>query len=155
MEVIAFYAGSFDPVTKGHEDIARRAVKMFDRLIIGVGTNSEKKPFFSLEERLRWLRRIFADCPQIDVVSYEGLTIDACRRCGATVLVRGARSAADWEAEQNIAFVNHCLAPEIETLLIPATDDLMHVSSTNVREFLKYGRSVKDFVPEAIEGDFK
>lgn len=147
MEVTAFYAGSFDPVTRGHADIVRRACRMFGHVVVAVGVNSGKHSFFPLEERMERLRQAFADMPQVEVISYEGLTVDACRRCGATVLLRGVRNAADWEEEQNIAFVNRRLAPDIETVLLPADDALVHVSSSNVREILRYGGDVSDFLP--------
>ena len=103
METTALYAGSFDPVTKGHEHIARRAAKLFGKLLIAVGDNSGKQPFFPLEHRLARLRETFRDVENIEVVSYQGLTVDACRRYGTNVLVRGLRSSADWEAESAVA----------------------------------------------------
>lgn len=147
MEIVAFYAGSFDPVTVGHVDIVRRACRMFDRVVVAVGVNSDKKSFLPLDERLNRLRKAFAAFPQVEVASYEGLTVDACRKYGARVLVRGVRNASDWDAEQNIAFVNRRLAPDIETLLLPADDALVHVSSSNVREILRHGGDVSDFLP--------
>lgn len=150
MEITALYAGSFDPVTKGHEHIARRAAKLFGKLLVAVGDNSEKQAFFPLEKRMKWLRETFRDVKNIEVVSYQGLTVDACRRYGASVLVRGLRSAADWEAERDVAYANRYLAPDIETLLLPADTAFSPFSSTLVRELLRYGKDVSAMLPEAV-----
>lgn len=147
MEIVALYAGSFDPVTKGHVNIVRRACRMFGHVVVAVGVNSGKQYLFSLEERLQRLHQVFDVYPQVEIISYTGLTVDACRQCGAKVLVRGVRNASDWDAEQNIAFVNSRLAPDIETVLLPAEDALQHVSSSNVREILRHGGNVSDFLP--------
>lgn len=147
MGSVALYAGSFDPLTKGHVDIVRRSCRMFECVVVAVGVNSSKQYCFSLEERMQRLRTAFEAFPQVKIVSYEGLTVDVCRQYGAKVLVRGVRNAADWEAEQNIAFVNHCLAPDIETVMLAADDALLHVSSSNVREILRHGGDVSDFLP--------
>ena len=151
MGKIAVYAGSFDPVTRGHEDMVRRAVRIFDRVVVAIGTNGAKSACFPLEMRLGWLRACFRDLPQVEVASYEGLTVDFCRQCGAGFLLRGLRSAADWEAEQNIAFVNRQLAPEVETVWLPAEDALVHVSSSNVRDIWRNGGDVSAFLPEGVE----
>ena len=153
METTALYAGSFDPVTKGHEHIARRAAKLFGKLLIAVGDNSGKQPFFPLEQRLAWLRETFRDMENIEVVSYQGLTVDACRRYGTNVLVRGLRSSADWEAESAVAFVNRKLAPDIETVLLPAEAAFAPFSSTLVRELLRYGKEVSSMVPDALRAE--
>ncbi|MBQ6668001.1 MAG: pantetheine-phosphate adenylyltransferase [Bacteroidales bacterium] len=151
MGLVACYAGSFDPVTKGHENIALRAAAMFDRLIVAVGVNSGKSSLFPLEQRLQWLKSCFRKVPQIEVVAYEGLTVDFCRRCGATVLVRGGRSIADFEQEGNVAAVNKALCPEVETVLLFTDDRLAHVSSSNVREIWRNGGDVSAFLPEGVE----
>ena len=151
MGLIACYAGSFDPVTRGHENIALRAASLFSELVVAVGENSDKRPFFPLEQRLQWLNECFAGVPNIRVVSYRGLTVDLCRQCGAKVLVRGVRSLADYEQEQNVAAVNRILAPDIETLLLFTSDELAHVSSTNAREILKNGGDVSAFIPSSIK----
>lgn len=147
MGVTALYAGSFDPVTKGHVNIVRRACRMFEHVVVAVGVNSDKQYCFSLEERLQRLHQALDAFPQVEIISYQGLTVDACRQCGAKVLLRGVRNAADWETEQNIAFVNSRLAPDIETVLLAAEDALLHVSSSNVREILRHGGDVTDFLP--------
>ncbi len=150
MGIVACYAGSFDPVTKGHENIALRAAKIFDKLVVAVGVNGEKKSFFPLERRLQWLKDCFRQVPNIEVLSYEGLTVDFCRRCGASVLVRGVRSIADYEMERNVAAVNRVLCPDIETLLLFTADELAHVSSSNVREILANGGDASAFLPETV-----
>lgn len=150
MGLIACYAGSFDPVTKGHENIALRAAKMFDKMFVAVGVNSEKKSFFPLEKRMQWLKDCFKQVSNIEVVSYEGLTVDFCRKSGATVLVRGIRSIADFETEQNIAAVNRVLNPDVETLLLFSSDELAHISSSNVREIIANGGDISLFVPKSV-----
>lgn len=150
MGLIACYAGSFDPVTKGHENIALRAAKMFDKMFVAVGVNSEKKSFFPLEKRMQWLKDCFKQVSNIEVVSYEGLTVDFCRKSGATVLVRGIRSIADFETEQNIAAVNRVLNPDVETLLLFTSDELAHISSSNVREIIANGGDISLFVPKSV-----
>ena len=147
---IAVYAGSFDPVTRGHEDMVRRAVRIFDRVVVAIGTNGAKSACFPLEMRLGWLRACFRDLQQVEVTSYEGLTVDFCRRCGAGFLLRGLRSAADWEAEQNIAYVNRQLAPEVETIIIPTAQEFAHISSSAVRDILKHGGDYSAFIPEGV-----
>lgn len=149
--VTAFYAGSFDPPTKGHENIALRAAKMFDKLIVALGVNSEKQQFFPPEQRLKWLNDIFKDIPNIEVEAYEGLTVNACRRSGASVLVRGVRSISDYEQEQNTAAVNKILDPDIESVFLFADEEYSHYSSTNAREILKYNGTVKKIIPEQVK----
>ena len=131
--------------------MVRRAVRIFDRVVVAIGTNGAKCVCFPLEMRLGWLRACFRDLPQVEVASYEGLTVDFCRRCGAGFLLRGLRSAAGWEAEQNIAFVNRQLEPEVETVWLPAEDALVHVSSSNVREIWRNGGDASAFLPEGVE----
>ena len=131
--------------------MVRRAVRIFDRVVVAIGTNGAKSACFPLEMRLGWLRACFCDLPQVEVASYEGLTVDFCRQCGAGFLLRGLRSAADWEAEQDIAFVNRQLAPEVETVWLPAEDALVHVSSSNVRDIWRNGGDASVFLPEGVE----
>ena len=134
----ALFPGSFDPFTAGHEAIARRIAPLFDRLVVAVGVNSEKSYMFSVEERVQRIRRTLADLPQVEVLSYSGMTIDLCHEVGAQCIVRGIRTAADFEYEQLIASVNRRQDPTIETLLVMADAEHRDISSTLERERLMH-----------------
>ena len=128
------FPGSFDPFTAGHEAIARRIAPLFDRLIVAVGVNSEKSYMFSVQDRVNRIRHILADLPQVEVTSYDGMTVDLCHQLGAHCIVRGIRTAADFEYEQLVASVNRRQDPSIETLLVMADADHINISSTLERE---------------------
>lgn len=134
----ALFPGSFDPFTAGHEAIARRVAPLFDRLVVAVGVNSEKHCMFSPEERVERIRKVLADLPQVEVTSYDGMTVDLCHHLGAQCIVRGIRTAADFEYEQLVASVNRAQDPSIETLLVMADADHIHISSTLERERLTH-----------------
>jgi pantetheine-phosphate adenylyltransferase len=146
---IALFPGSFDPVTKAHVDILKRSVPLFDRLIIGIGVNSTKQPFLSAELRQRMLQAVFADEPRIEVETYEGLTVDYCRKIGASYMIRGIRTVSDFEYEKAIAQMNHALAPDIESIFIVSKPGYSSISSTIVREIIKYNGDISQFVPAA------
>ena len=128
------FPGSFDPFTAGHEAIARRIAPLFDRLIVAVGVNSEKSYMFSVQDRVNRIRHILADLPQVEVTYYDGMTVDLCHQLGAHCIVRGIRTAADFEYEQLVASVNRQQDPSIETLLVMADADHINISSTLERE---------------------
>ena len=130
----AIFPGSFDPFTAGHEAIARRVAPLFDRLVIAVGDNSEKRCMFTPDERIDIISRMMAGCPNVTVTAYSGMTIDLCHREGAQCIIRGIRTAADFEYEQLIASVNRRQDPAIETLLVMADAEHMDISSTLERE---------------------
>ena len=132
------FPGSFDPFTAGHEAIARRIAPLFDRLIVAVGVNSEKSYMFSVQDRVNRIRHILADLPQVEVTSYDGMTIDLCHQVGAQCIVRGIRTAADFEYEQTVASVNRAQDPSIETLLVMADAEHINISSTLERERLSH-----------------
>ena len=134
----ALFPGSFDPFTKGHEAIARRILPLFDRLVIAVGVNSDKHCMFTAEERVERIRQTMADCPTVEVTSYDGMTIDLCHKVGAQCIVRGIRTSADFEYEQLIATVNSTQDPDIETLLVMADAEHRDISSTLERERLTH-----------------
>lgn len=134
----ALFPGSFDPFTEGHEAIARRIAPLFDRLVVAVGVNSEKHCMFSPEERVARIRRMLADLPKVEVLSYDGMTIDLCHKVGAQCIVRGIRTSADFEYEQLVASVNRRQDPSIETLLVMADADHINISSTLERERLSH-----------------
>lgn len=134
----ALFPGSFDPFTAGHEAIARRVAPLFDRLVVAVGINSEKHYMFSVEERIARIRQVLGDLPQVEVSSYSGMTVDYCHRIGAQCIVRGIRTAQDFEYEQLVASVNRAQDPTIETLLVMADADHRQISSTLERERLSH-----------------
>ena len=134
----ALFPGSFDPFTKGHEAIARRILPLFDRLVIAVGVNSDKHCMFTAEERVERIRQTMADCPTVEVTSYDGMIIDLCHKVGAQCIVRGIRTSADFEYEQLIATVNRTQDPDIETLLVMADAEHRDISSTLERERLTH-----------------
>ncbi len=134
----ALFPGSFDPFTAGHEAIARRVAPLFDHLVVAVGINSEKHYMFSVEERIARIRQALGDLPQVEVSSYSGMTVDYCHRIGAQCIVRGIRTAQDFEYEQLVASVNRAQDPTIETLLVMADADHRQISSTLERERLSH-----------------
>jgi pantetheine-phosphate adenylyltransferase len=150
MNKVAIFPGSFDPITIGHVDIVERALPLFDEIVIAIGINTQKKYLFPLEDRLEWIREVFANHPQVHVEHYKGLTINYCKRRGANYIVRGIRSSADFEYEKTIAHLNNAMLPEIETLLILSKPELTSISSTIVREIIIGHGDVSKFVPEQV-----
>lgn len=138
MAVLALFPGSFDPFTKGHEAILRRVLPLFDKVVVAVGVNTEKHCMFSAEERMERIREAMKDCPTVEVTSYSGMTIDLCHQLGAKVIIRGIRTAADFEYEQLIASVNRAQDPSIETLLVMADAEHQNISSTLEREKISH-----------------
>ena len=135
---IALFPGSFDPFTAGHEAILRRVAPLFDRVVVAVGVNTEKRYMFSVEERLERIRRTVGDIANVEVTSYTGMTIDLCHQVGAQCIIRGIRTAADFEYEQLVASVNRQQDPSVETLLVMADADHINISSTLERERLSH-----------------
>ena len=150
MTKIAVFPGSFDPITVGHVDIVNRALPLFDKIIIAIGVNTQKKYLFSLERRLSWLKEVFKHEPKVEIASYEGLTINFCQDKKAQYILRGIRSAADFEYEKTIAHLNHAMAENLETILILSKPELGSISSTIVREIIKGHGDVSKFVPKEI-----
>ncbi len=148
---IAIYPGSFDPPTYGHLDVIRRASAIFDKVIVSVLRNSAKTPLFSAEDRVKMLSEETSGLPNVEVVSFEGLTIEFARSCGACAIVRGLRAVTDFEYELQLAQVNKVMAPEIETVLLTTALEYAFLSSTVVREFASYGSDISKFVPPSIE----
>ncbi len=146
----ALFAGSFDPFTAGHEDIVRRALSLFDELVIGVGHNIQKQGLLTIENRLQLIRRLYAGEPRVQVVAYEGLTIDLCRRMEIPTLVRGLRSATDLENDRIVEGVNKQLAPKIETVYLLTSPTLGVVSSSIIKELVAHGADPAPFMPAGI-----
>jgi pantetheine-phosphate adenylyltransferase len=150
MQRICLFPGTFDPVTLGHTDIIDRALPLFDKLIIGIGRNSSKVPMFSEEQRQNWIREIYRENPKVDVVVYEGLTVDCCRKAGAHFILRGIRYVNDFEYEKAIADMNRSLDQNIETVFLTCLPQFTSVASTLVRDVLKNGGDVSQFLPTAV-----
>jgi len=150
MERIAVFPGSFDPVTKGHESIIRRALPLFDRMIIAIGDNGEKKSLFPLEKRLAWLNKIFAGDPRIEIDCYSGMTVDFCRKNKAGFILRGLRTSSDFEFERGIGQMNKLMFPGIETVFLLCEPEYASLSSSIVRDIIRNGGDVAQFVPAGI-----
>ncbi len=151
MEKKAIFAGSFDPFTAGHEHIVRRALCLFDHIIIGVGYNIKKKGFLTTENRVRLIRDVFRGEPRVSAEAYEGLTADFCRRRGVKILLRGLRSVDDFESDRTIDAVNKRLDPEIETFYLFTDPHLGAISSAVVKELYVHGADTARFLPRGID----
>ena len=147
---ICLFPGTFDPVTLGHIDIINRATTLFDKVVIGIGRNSGKTPMFSEEQRLGWLKEIYAGNPSVDARIYEGLTVKCCQEIGARYIVRGIRYVNDFEYEKAIADMNRSIAGDIETVFLTCMPEFTSVASTLVRDVLKNGGDMSCFLPEAV-----
>ncbi|NVO20006.1 MAG: pantetheine-phosphate adenylyltransferase [Bacteroidetes bacterium] len=148
---IAVFAGSFDPITRGHESIIRRAIPLFDKIIIAIGHNADKTGYFPLENRLKWIKEVFKDEASISVESYNGLTVDFCKEKKAGYLIRGLRTSADFEFERSVAQVNSRLNPELETVFMLTLPEHVMITSSIVREVHRNGGDIRQFIPEKIQ----
>ncbi|MFM7233655.1 MAG: pantetheine-phosphate adenylyltransferase [Flavobacteriales bacterium] len=151
MKKVAVFPGSFDPITKGHEEIVRRAALLFDEVIVAVGRNTSKAALFAETTRLDWVKKTFADMPQVRVEFFEGLTIDFCKKNNASYIVRGIRNGADFEYERSIAHMNKQMFPGIETVLLYADPQWISLSSTIIREIIKNKGDVSQFLPSVVD----
>ncbi len=147
---VALFPGSFDPFTRGHESIVKRALPLFDRFVIAIGVNADKRSFMTTEQRKELIERIFKDDPRIQVIAYSGLTVDVAREVGAGFIVRGVRLIQDFENEKHLAEVNRDLTG-IETILLYTLPEYSHISSSIVRELLRYGQDVSRYLPEGTK----
>ncbi|MEA3476545.1 MAG: pantetheine-phosphate adenylyltransferase [Bacteroidota bacterium] len=150
MKKTAVFPGSFDPITKGHESIIKRAIPLFDEIIIAIGINTEKKHFFPVEQRLKWLEMVFKNHPSISITQYEGLTVDFCREKGARYILRGLRTSADFEFERSIGQINKKIYPDVETIFLLTTPEYTALNSSIVRDILRNGGDASPFVPENV-----
>lgn len=155
MKKIAVFPGSFDPITIGHADIVRRALPLFDEIIIAIGSNSQKQTLFPLNQRINWIKTVFKGEKKVKVEAYEGLTVNFCEKKKANYLLRGIRSSADFEYEKTIAHLNHDMLPQLETILILSRPELSSISSTIVREIIRGKGKIGKFVPKEIVKNFK
>ncbi|MCX6296498.1 MAG: pantetheine-phosphate adenylyltransferase [Bacteroidetes bacterium] len=148
---IAIFPGSFDPITKGHENILRRALPLFDEIIIAIGINSNKQSYFPIEQRQKWIKYVFENEPKVRIESYTGLTIEFCKKINAHFILRGLRTSADFEFEKSIAQNNKVMAPQIETIFILPIPELSAINSTIVRDIIRNGGDASPFVPKGID----
>lgn len=151
MKRIALFPGSFDPFTAGHLNILRRALTMFDEVVVAVGINQDKRGFFDMEKRVDIIRQATSGMDGVRIIQYDNLTIDTCRQLGIRHIVRGVRNMIDFESERSISDANRRLAPEIETIIIPTAQEFAHISSSAVRDILKHGGDYSAFIPEGVE----
>ncbi len=149
-QVIALYPGTFDPITLGHEDIVRRAARMFDQVVVAVASAHHKKTMFTLDERLAMTREALHDCSNVQIKTFDGLVIDFAANLGATTMVRGIRSMTDFDYEFQLAGMNRRLAPKIDTVFLNTLDVYQCISSTLVREVNNLGGDVTQFVSPSV-----
>ena len=164
MSRIAFYPGTFDPVTNGHIDILRGALAIADEVVVGVGINAGKSPMFTIDERLKMVRDMIAGLgrkvsPRASAVAFDGLAVEAGRRAGASMLIRGLRDASDFDYEMQMSGMNCTMAPGLRTVFLPAAPTARHITATLVRQIATMGGDVSAFVPKSvarrIAGKFK
>jgi pantetheine-phosphate adenylyltransferase len=148
---IAVFPGSFDPVTLGHVDIVRRALPLFDKIYIVVGINNNKTPLFSVEQRIEWLKAIFKEEKRVVVATHEGLTIDFCKQVEAGFIVRGLRNSTDYRYEKEIAQVNRELYDGIETLFLNCAPQYAHLSSSMIRELIRFRADISSYLPATVK----
>jgi pantetheine-phosphate adenylyltransferase len=149
------YPGTFDPITRGHEDLVRRAAKLFDRVIVGIADSESKRPMFTAEERIVLTREVLAGFANVEVAGFSGLLMDFVNTVGAQVVVRGLRAVSDFEYEFQMAGMNRNLYPEVETLFLTPAEQYLFMSSTIVREIARFGGNVSNFVHPAVERSLK
>jgi pantetheine-phosphate adenylyltransferase len=150
MSHICLFPGTFDPVTRGHVDIIDRALPLFDKIVVGIGINSAKKPMFSAEQRMEWFNLIYKNEPKVESMVYEGLTINFCKEIGARYILRGIRFVSDFEYEKAIADANRTMDKSIETIFLTGEPQYTSIASTIVRDILKHGGDASQFLPQEV-----
>lgn len=148
---IAVYPGTFDPLTRGHEDLVRRGAKIFDKLVVGVADSPNKKPFFTMDERVQIAREVLSHYPNVEVKGFKGLLKDFVRENNANVIIRGLRAVSDFEYEFQMAGMNRYLLPDVETMFLTPSDQYQFISGTIVREIASLGGDVSKFVFPSVE----
>jgi pantetheine-phosphate adenylyltransferase len=151
MEKIAVFPGSFDPFTVGHEDIVLRALSIFDKIIVAIGVNSTKQALLDIETRVKMVRKVFQSCDQVSADYFEGLTVDFCRKVNATHMLRGIRTASDFEYEWAIAQINKKMLPSVESVFLLTTPEHTPVNSTIIREIIRNKGDASQFLPDGID----
>lgn len=147
---IAVFPGSFDPITSGHVDLVRRALPLFDKIIVAIGVNSQKKYLFELEQRMQWLEDVFAENEEVEIGQFTGLTAHYCQSIGARYLLRGLRNASDFDYEKTISQLNSIVGDDLETIFLISRPEFSHISSTIVREIIKGRGDASHFLPEEV-----
>lgn len=150
MERIAIFPGSFDPFTIGHESIVKRALPMFDKVVVMIGLNTNKQSFFKLSSKLKWIEQVFENEHKVVVKSYKGLTVDFCKKVNAQYILRGIRTSSDFEYERAIAQVNKQMHPEIETVFLLTMPEHTPVNSSIVRDIIRHGGDASQFLPAGL-----
>ena len=150
MSRIAIFPGSFSPFSIGHQSVVKQALALFDKIIIAIGVNSEKDQQFSIRERIEWIESVYANNKKIEIKKYEGLTVDFCRKEGASFILRGLRDSHDFKFEKDIAQMNRDLNSNIETIFIITPPEVSHVSSSLIRDIIKNGGDINKFIPKEI-----
>jgi pantetheine-phosphate adenylyltransferase len=150
---IAVFPGSFDPITLGHVDLVKRAVPLFDKLIVSVGVNTQKSTLFDLEQRIMWLKEVFSDFDNVEIDHFTGLTVNYCKDQNARYILRGLRNASDFDYEKTISQLNTIIGDNVETIFLISQPEFSHISSTIVREIIKGDGDVSPFVPKVISDD--
>jgi len=150
MQRIAVFPGSFDPITLGHVNIIRKGLLIFDKIIVGIGNNSEKKYMFPLNNREIWIKDCFVNEPRIEVKNYSGLTVEFCRKNNAGFILRGLRNASDFEFEKAISHTNNSISPGIETIFVLSDVELSSISSSIVRDIIRNGGATSSFIPPSV-----
>ena len=150
MKLKALFPGSFDPFTAGHLNILTRALGMFDEVTVAIGINQDKRGFFSNEQKIEIIKQAVKGLENVDVIEYDGLTVDICRQLGVRHIVRGVRNMLDFENERAMADANRRIAPEIETIIIPTAQEFAHISSSAVRDILRHRGDTSLFLPEGV-----
>lgn len=148
---IAVFPGSFDPITTGHVDLVKRSLPLFDKIVVAVGVNTQKKYLFPLETRLSWLEKVFENEPKVEVDSFQNLTAHFCQKIGARYLLRGLRNASDFDYEKTISQLNDIVGEGLETIFLISRPEFSHISSTIVREIIKGGGNASPFIPQEID----
>ena len=151
MSVFAMYPGTFDPITLGHEDLVRRASRLFDKVVVAIAANPGKEPMFSLDERVALARTVLRDFDRVEVTGYEGLTVSFAEEHGLRVIVRGLRAISDFEYEFQLANMNRHLTDEVETAFLTPTETYTYISSSLVREIASLGGDISEFVSPAVK----
>lgn len=150
MKTTALFPGSFDPFTSGHLNILKRALTMFDNVVVAVGINQDKRGYFDMDQRVDIIRQAVRGLEGVRIIKYDNLTVDTCRELGIRHIVRGVRNMIDFETERSIADANRRLAPEIDTIIIPTAQEFAHISSSAVRDILRHDGDTSMFLPEGV-----
>ena len=150
MKIKALFPGSFDPFTAGHLNILKRALTMFDEVVVAVGINQDKRGFFDMDQRIAIISQAVEGLEGVSIIKYDNLTIDTCHELGIRHIVRGVRNMIDFETERSIADANRRLAPDVETIIIPTAQEFAHISSSAVRDILKHRGNTSLFLPEGV-----